>query len=472
MLAAVTTALVSLLAPMPQEPITVHEDIQYSEAARQPRRNRLDLYLPTPSLAGQAKPPLVMFVHGGTWTGGHKDGYGRLGLALAQNGYACALINTQLFPFAKPDAMVADCGNALGYLHRHACEYGFDGNQLFVMGHSSGAHLCGWLALDDDLLAAACVPKQALRGSILLSGVYDVRSRHIALDAVFGSDFGYRERATPLMYVEKTDAPVFLAWGQRDLPGLSLCARMMRDRLQQADVPVVTRQYADCNHANYVVEIGSEHDRLMPDVLRFLKNPQAAAAAERTDKPRRTMLWVATNARERAVGDSLRVAMQPHGVEILVHDFDGVTGKMVAATFRELRDARIHQNAVRPSYVGGIGIGGLAAAAAPLSGIADGLLGRIVAATPLGPRSLSAFSQRTIAEDTSNLQEARLLSLLGDRDPRIQIEQANLRTWALLRDGFDAHPIELPNTTVEQALLGLQANDSLLVPLLLAFFHP
>ena len=477
MLAAVATALVSLLAPMPQEPITVHDDIQYSDVARQPRRNRLDLYLPKQAgvdavgVVTKPLPPLVMFVHGGSWTGGHKDGYGRMGRAFAQNGYACALINTQLFPFAKPEAMVTDCANALGFLHRHAADYGFDGQQLFVMGHSSGAHLCGWLALDDRLLRQASVPKQALRGAILLSGVYDVRSRHFALDAVFGSDLAKRERATPLLHVDPTDAPVFLAWGQCDLPGLALCGRMMRDRLQQAKVPVVSHQYADCDHADYVAEFGGAYDRLMPDVLRFLKNPKAAVV-ERAEKPQRTMLWVATNERERAVGDSVRQAMQPHGIEVLVRDFVDATGKSVAAGYRELRLQRVAQHAVSLTYLGGIGRGGLAVAAAPLTSIADGLLGRIVAATPLGHQSLSAFSKRSVAADTEFLQEARLLSLLGDQDPKAHIDEANYRTSLLLRSGYDAHPIQLANTTAEQALLALRADDSLIVPLLLAFFHP
>ena len=48
MIAAVT-ALLPLLLLEPQEPITVHEDIQYSDVARQARRNRLDLYVPAAS---------------------------------------------------------------------------------------------------------------------------------------------------------------------------------------------------------------------------------------------------------------------------------------------------------------------------------------------------------------------------------------------------------------------------------------
>ena len=48
---------------------------------------------------GIDNPPLVMFVHGGGWTAGHKDLYQALGEAIARQGIACAPINTQLMPF-------------------------------------------------------------------------------------------------------------------------------------------------------------------------------------------------------------------------------------------------------------------------------------------------------------------------------------------------------------------------------------
>jgi len=176
----------------PQGGVEVHEDVQYSEDARQSRRNRLDLFVPDAA----TPPPVVMFVHGGSWTGGSKDYFGHIGETLAAQGFACAVINTRLFPFAKPDVMVGDCARALGFVHRHGEQYGYDGDQLFVMGHSSGAHLCSWLAYDERQLAAVEVPRYALRGAVLLSGVYDVRGHHVLLDGVFGRDDALRRLAS------------------------------------------------------------------------------------------------------------------------------------------------------------------------------------------------------------------------------------------------------------------------------------
>jgi acetyl esterase/lipase len=468
MLRIVATALMSVCAWAQQMPITVHDDIQYSDVARQPRRNRLDLFVPE----AKAPPPLVMFVHGGSWTGGRKDGFRVLANVLASNGYACALINTQMFPFVKPDTMVADCGRALAHLHHSGKKYGFDGNQLFVMGHSSGAHLVSWLALDNQQLKQAGVPRHALRGAILLSGVYDVRCRHIALDGVFGKDVAFRSRATPWLYADKSDVPVFVAWGQRDLPGLSLCGRILRDRLSELGVPVCAHEY-DCNHADYVFAIGTAKDRVMPDVLRFLRAPEDAGKDQaRAKKPRRAVMWFATCESERLVGDAIRVAMLPHGVEVVVHKLVAATGKAVAMAFRQMKTERQQAQGVVPSYVGGIGKGGLAAATAPLSTKVDGLSGRIVVATPLGQRGLAAFDRKPADVDFSYLKQAGLLSLFGDQDPKAHRDEAMNRSWGLLLKGYEAHPIELANTTAEAALLSMRPDDDLLMPMLLAFLFP
>lgn len=471
MLRAVLTALLGATAAAQQAsqpaPFDLFEDLQYSDAARQPRRNRLDLYVPK----SKSPAPLVMFVHGGSWTGGRKDGFGVLGQVFASKGYACALINTQMFPFVKPDTMVADCGRALGFLHRSAKKYGFDGEQLFVMGHSSGAHLSSWLALDDELLKTAGVPKKALRGAILLSGVYDVRCRHVALDGVFGKDQGFRTRATPWLYADKTDVPVFLAWGQRDLPGLSLCARILRDRLQAVGVPVCAHEYHDCNHQDYVFKIGGDADCLMPDLLQFLQDPRRAGKAN-VAKPRRAVMWVATTDRERLVGNALKAAMLPHGVEVVVKDLVAATGVAVATAFRQVKAERAGQDAILPSYVGGIGTGGLATATAPLGAKKDGLAGRIVVATPLGGRGLQAFDRSPKDTDFSYLPKAGVLSLFGDKDPKPQREEAMHLMWSLLIKGHEAHPVELANTSAEDALLAMQPDDNLIVPMLLAFLFP
>ena len=126
----------------------------------------------------------------------------------------------------------------------------------------------------------------------------------------------------------------------------------------------------------------------MAEVLRFVKDPKNAAAPI-DELPGRVLMWVATCARERLVGDAIRTAMRPHGVEVVVHDLAVHTGGAVAMAFRDMVAKQQGERGPRSCYIGGIGVGGLATATAPLSTKADGLAGRIVVASPLGKKALA-----------------------------------------------------------------------------------
>ncbi len=454
MLATLTLCAIALA---PQEPYTLHEDVQYSDAARQPRRNRLDLFVP----AADAPPPLVMFVHGGAWTGGSKDLFSRVGATLAERGFACAVINTQLFPFAKPDVMVVDCAHALGYLHRHGEQFGYDGDRLFVMGHSSGAHLCSWLAYDDRKLALAGVPKRALRGAVLLSGVYDVRCHHMALDGVFGDDLELRRRASTWLYTDKSDCPAYVAWAQRELPGLSLCGQLMRDELVRKGVPVRSERYPGRTHRDYIFQFGTARDLVTAPVVRFLEDPRGGAVRAREQAPC-AVLWIAADDRERRLGDLAASALAPAWVEVVVRAVFEPTGARATALFRDLGAERAAVGLSPLRGLAGFGGGGVAVARSTLTPTTDGLAGRLVVGAPLPD------GNRGAAFDC--LKEAPLLCILGDRDDASLREGAHSCTRALRRAGCDATPCELVGTTAEDALRQLDVGDDLVRPMLLTFF--
>jgi|GEM_PF-2712364 len=457
---------VFVMAVAPQEPVVVHEDLQYSEVAKQPRRNRLDLFVP----AAESPPPLVMFVHGGSWTGGSKDHFEAVGETFAERGVACATINTRLFPFSTPDHMVVDCAHALGFLHQHGDEYGYDGDQLFVMGHSSGAHLCSWLAYDERKLKLAGVPRRALRGAVLLSGVYDVRARHRSLDAVFGGDAEMRYRASTWLYADASDCPTYVAWAQRELPGLSLCGQLLSDVLISNGVPVQTAFYKQRSHTSYIFQFGSRRDVVTDSVMNFLRDPQASEATKRRRaNASRGLVWVAADAREQRLGEALAKVCEPAGVEVVTLRLANPDGERVTAAFRKLRVDRERAGGQQPVvwFIGGYGAGGYAVAASALTARADKIGGRIVAGAPLAERSLRRAGYEPQA--FRSLGKAPLLSICGDQDePQLRAD-ARSRSNQLLRQGCEVAPYELFGTTTERALSELDMEDDLVRPMLWTF---
>jgi len=116
----------------------VHRNLEYGDHERQ----KLDIFVPANS---NSTPPLVVWIHGGGWQGGSKDG-GNPAQVLLGKGYAVASINYRLSQHAPFPAQIHDCKAAIRYLRAHAKQYGYDTTKVGTWGASAGGHLVALLA--------------------------------------------------------------------------------------------------------------------------------------------------------------------------------------------------------------------------------------------------------------------------------------------------------------------------------------
>lgn len=258
----------STLAQDPPTPRVV-TDLRYFEGEGASDVHRLDLHLPA-----EERPPLVMFVHGGTWAYGTRSDFAWVGRALSARGVACAVIDFRKTPPHRHPAHVEDCARAFAWLVRHASELGCDKGRMFVMGHSSGGHLATLLALDERYLRAVDVAPERIRGVISISGVYDVRVPSGALTEVFGTDMRVRRAASPL-YLARADAPpILLLWAEQELLGLDWMGGAMRHQLRIKQARHAWGELRERNHGTVLTTMGGPDDVTTPEVLRFLTRVQ------------------------------------------------------------------------------------------------------------------------------------------------------------------------------------------------------
>src|SRR5690606_26916634 len=113
------------------EGVQAHRDLAYVENGHE--RHKLDLYLPA-----QAKAPLpvLIWVHGGGWQNGSKDGCPPLRAGYIERGYAVASLNYRLSGHAVFPAQIEDCKAAIRWLRAHAKEFGLDPQRFGVWGSS------------------------------------------------------------------------------------------------------------------------------------------------------------------------------------------------------------------------------------------------------------------------------------------------------------------------------------------------
>lgn len=138
LLSLIVTAGSSTFAQSPRVPdgVRAHRDLAYVENGHE--RHKLDLYLPEKT---SAPLPLIIWVHGGGWQNGSKDGCPPLRSGYVERGYAVASINYRLSGHAVFPAQIEDCKAAIRWLRAHAQEYGLDPQRFGVWGSSAGGHL-------------------------------------------------------------------------------------------------------------------------------------------------------------------------------------------------------------------------------------------------------------------------------------------------------------------------------------------
>ena len=123
---AVTLAWISSAAAQPQG-VQVLRNLAY--VANGHERNRLDIYLPEKPTG---RLPLVVWIHGGGWEAGSKEGCPAV--PLVAKGYAVASINYRFSQHALFPAQIEDCKAAIRWLRANAAQYHLDPDHIGVWG--------------------------------------------------------------------------------------------------------------------------------------------------------------------------------------------------------------------------------------------------------------------------------------------------------------------------------------------------
>jgi len=120
-------------------------DIAYVENGHE--RQKLDLFVPGDATNAL---PLVIWIHGGGWKNGSKEGCPPLRQGFLGRGYAVASLNYRLSGDALFPSQIEDCKAAIRWLRANAKQYGLDPDRFGVWGSSAGGHLVALLGTSGD----------------------------------------------------------------------------------------------------------------------------------------------------------------------------------------------------------------------------------------------------------------------------------------------------------------------------------
>ena len=242
---AACSPIAALNAVVSVSDLTVTRDLRYGPDAR----NLLDVYRPASSgttMAGE-RAPMLLFIHGGSWTGGSKDDYKFIGESFARAGYVVAVMSYRLAPQNVYPAYIQDAAQALAWLRSHAGDYGGNPDDLFVMGHSAGAFNAVEVVDNARWLSEAGVPITAVHGVIGVAGPYSYDYRGMGTANAFpaGSD---PATVMPAEHVRADAPPHLLLVAGNDTVVYPQNGERMKAALDTKKIPLTFKVLPNLDH--------------------------------------------------------------------------------------------------------------------------------------------------------------------------------------------------------------------------------
>ncbi len=253
------TTVLSKLTP--ERGVTVQNNLAYGQDERQ----MLDVYQPAIPANVRMRPPVVLFVYGGSWQNGSKAGYGFVGKSLAQAGYTTVVIDYRLTPKHRYPTFVQDTADALRWTYQNIAQYGGNPEQIFVMGHSAGAFNAITAVDDARFWSTIQMPNTAIRGVIGLAGPYAYDFTTDPTKIAFPAE-AKPDDIMPDRHVRPNPPPHLLVTGENDSVVGAFNATNMAAALKQAGGTVQTAQIKGVNHATMIAAFAPP--------TRFLGNTQ------------------------------------------------------------------------------------------------------------------------------------------------------------------------------------------------------
>lgn len=202
--------------------------------------------------------PILVFVHGGGFTGGDKHTFGQFTYDNVmtwanQQGMIGVEINYRLAPKNQyPDAAY-DTREALAYVAKNARQWGGDPNRIFLWGHSAGASLVGIYVSHPEFHYK---PGGGIIGAVMTSGGYEARP-----SAFFGNDPAKVKAASSVNGLKATKIPLFFTRAEWDPETPQIAqGEMIHKVLTEAGHEHMFHIMATHNHMSQVYSVGtSEH---------------------------------------------------------------------------------------------------------------------------------------------------------------------------------------------------------------------
>ena len=252
------------------------------------RELKLNAYIPAPA---QSQPsPVVIVVHGGSWSAGERNDFPRWNRWLVAQGFAVFDVDYRIAPQPNWQTATGDVKCAVGWVKANASSLHVDPQRVALFGRSAGAHLALLAAYtaDDAQLPPSCpAPDTSVQAVVSFYGVTDLvwSYAHPANQLVIDGPQTIRSftggtpesepevyrLASPTMHVNEHTPPTLLVHGGREQLVRTDNMELLARRLEAAHVPFDALRVGYAQHGFDYNFDGWGSQLAQPVMLSFLR---------------------------------------------------------------------------------------------------------------------------------------------------------------------------------------------------------
>ena len=207
--------------------------------------------------------PVIVFVHGGAWLRGMARNYAFPAEMFARAGahYIAIDFNNVTETGGDLAPMADQVRRAIAWVCRNCASFGGDPARVYVSGTSSGAHF-GGVAAATDWQKDFGLPRDAVKGYTLVSGMYDLRGPRLSKRSAYVKFTDAIEDAlSPQRHLERIVAPIVLVYGSLETPEFQRQSRDFAAALRRAGKPVDLIFAEGYNHFEIAETLGNPYSQ-------------------------------------------------------------------------------------------------------------------------------------------------------------------------------------------------------------------
>ena len=228
---------------------------------------KVDIYRTT-----RANAPTMIFIHGGVWSTGRSSNHTELAEMFIKAGANFAAVDFNSVDDTGGDLtkLVDQCRRAVAFMYRNAALFGGAADQIYLSGHSSGAHLAGCVLITEWTKQG--LPTDIVKGALLFCGMYDLKPVRLSSRSSFVKFTDEVEDALSAQrHLDRIHTPLIVAHGSLETPEFQRQSRDFAAALTNAGKPVQLIVAKGYNHFEIYETLGNPYGVLGRAALEMMK---------------------------------------------------------------------------------------------------------------------------------------------------------------------------------------------------------